>query len=49
MFFKGKKGKLGYVAFSRAKKLLCIACLQKISNETREKLFALNIELIGHE
>ena len=38
--------RLGYVAFSRAEKLLCITCLEKISNETKTKLTALNVELI---
>jgi DNA helicase-2/ATP-dependent DNA helicase PcrA len=35
--------RLGYVAFSRAKRLLCIACLQQIGNETKSKLEALGV------
>lgn len=38
--------RLGYVAFSRAKKLLCIACLEQISQETKSKLTALDVEII---
>jgi DNA helicase-2/ATP-dependent DNA helicase PcrA len=39
--------RLGYVAFSRAKKLLCIACLEQISSETKDKLTALGVEIIN--
>jgi DNA helicase-2/ATP-dependent DNA helicase PcrA len=39
--------RLGYVAFSRAKKLLCIACLQQVSTGTLAKLIALDVELLG--
>ncbi|MCG9970514.1 UvrD-helicase domain-containing protein [Christiangramia crocea] len=38
--------RLGYVAFSRARKLLCISCLEKISNETEKKLNALDVQII---
>lgn len=38
--------RLGYVAFSRAEKLLCIACLQKISDATILKLTALGVSII---
>jgi DNA helicase-2/ATP-dependent DNA helicase PcrA len=38
--------RLGYVAFSRAKQLLCISCLEKISSETKEKLKSLGVELM---
>lgn len=38
--------RLGYVAFSRAKKLLCMACLEQVSTETRSKLTALGVEII---
>lgn len=38
--------RLGYVAFSRAMQLLCISCLEKISDETKEKLTLLNVEII---
>lgn len=35
--------RLGYVAFSRARDMLCISCLEEISNETKNKLESLNI------
>lgn len=35
--------RLGYVAFSRARDMLCIACLEKISDKTKNKLKSLNI------
>lgn len=38
--------RLGYVAFSRAKQLLCIACLENISTETKTKLTELDVEII---
>lgn len=38
--------RLGYVAFSRAKKLLCIACLEQISIETKNRLTTLGVEII---
>jgi len=39
--------RLGYVAFSRAKKLLCISCLESINDETRRKLTNLKVSFIG--
>lgn len=35
--------RLGYVAFSRARDMLCIACLGEIFDETKNKLESLNI------
>lgn len=35
--------RLGYVAFSRARDMLCIACLENVSNETKEKMNSLGI------
>ena len=35
--------RLGYVAFSRARDMLCIACLDEISNELKNRLKSLNI------
>lgn len=35
--------RLGYVAFSRARDMLSIACLEKIYDETKDKLESLNI------
>jgi DNA helicase-2/ATP-dependent DNA helicase PcrA len=35
--------RLGYVAFSRARDMLCIACLEEVSDETKNKLESLNI------
>lgn len=35
--------RLGYVAFSRAERLLCIGCLKPVNNETLKKMEALNI------
>lgn len=37
--------RLGYVAFSRPKELLCIACLKPISPETQQLLQKLNVHL----
>lgn len=37
--------RLGYVAFSRAKKILCIACLEPITATTTSKLTQLGIEI----
>jgi DNA helicase II / ATP-dependent DNA helicase PcrA len=39
--------RLGYVAFSRAKQLLCIACLEQISPRTKEKLTALGVDILS--
>lgn len=38
--------RLGYVAFSRARKILCIACLESIKQDTKEKLKSLNVDII---
>lgn len=38
--------RIGYVAFSRARKLLCIASEKTITDETKEKLTDLNIKII---
>lgn len=38
--------RLGYVAFSRAKELLCIACLQPIGLSLRKKLEELDVHII---
>lgn len=37
--------RLGYVAFSRARKVLCIACLEPISDSTKQKLNDLGVEI----
>ncbi len=39
--------RLGYVAFSRARQLLCISCLENISEVTKAKLTNLNVQIIG--
>ncbi|RKS03025.1 UvrD-helicase domain-containing protein [Flavobacterium sp. 102] len=39
--------RLGYVAFSRAERLLCIACLEKISETTITKLDSLGVVLMS--
>lgn len=38
--------RLGYVAFSRAKQLLCLSCLEMISMETKNKLIEFDLEII---
>jgi DNA helicase-2/ATP-dependent DNA helicase PcrA len=38
--------RLGYVAFSRARKILCISCIEPIADETKQKLNNLNVEII---
>lgn len=38
--------RLGYVAFSRAQKILCISCIEVIGSETKEKLVNLGVKLI---
>ncbi|WP_271781999.1 UvrD-helicase domain-containing protein [Aquimarina algiphila] len=38
--------RLGYVVFSRARKVLCISCIEAIGDETKEKLLNLNVEII---
>lgn len=40
--------RLGYVAFSRARDMLCIACLDEISDETKNILKSLNIVFYSH-
>lgn len=37
--------RLGYVAFSRPKEFLCIACLTPVGKETVEKLNTFNVNL----
>lgn len=37
--------RLGYVAFSRAKSLLCVACLEKVSDTTIQRLKVLGFEV----
>lgn len=37
--------RLGYVAFSRARKVLCIACLESITDSTKQKLSDLGVEI----
>lgn len=39
--------RLGYVAFSRAKKLLCISSLEKISSNTLGKLIELDVVIVN--
>ena len=39
--------RIGYVAFSRARKLLLIACLENIDSEMKEKILNLKIEIIN--
>jgi len=41
--------RLGYVAYSRARDLLCIACLEDIDNETENKLIDLGFKLFGEK
>jgi len=48
---KGKKVELdvvrvGYVGFSRAKKLLCIGCLDNIDKETKQKLIHFQVAIV---
>lgn len=38
--------RIGYVGFSRAKEFLCIACLEKIDKDLKEKLTNLNVNII---
>lgn len=38
--------RVGYVAFSRAKEFLCIACLEKVDSELREHMIKLDIEIV---
>ncbi|WP_162555682.1 UvrD-helicase domain-containing protein [Reichenbachiella versicolor] len=41
--------RIGYVAFSRAEELLCIGCLEQISEFTRNILTSLNVYIVGGE
>lgn len=41
--------RVGYVAFSRAKEVLCIACRQSLDNDTKERLLALGVQLEQHQ
>lgn len=38
--------RLGYVAFSRARKLLCISCVEVINEKTKQKLRDLSVKII---
>lgn len=38
--------RLGYVAFSRAERFLCLACLEEVSDSTLQKLQSLNVKLL---
>lgn len=38
--------RIGYVAFSRAKKVLCIACLEPISNETIKLIESYDVKIV---
>ena len=38
--------RLGYVAFSRSRKILCISCIEPIGDKTKRKLNDLNVEII---
>jgi DNA helicase II / ATP-dependent DNA helicase PcrA len=38
--------RVGYVAFSRAREFLCIACLEKVDSELREHMIKLDIEIV---
>lgn len=38
--------RIGYVAFSRAKKLLCIACLETVNEATIELIRSLNLDIV---
>jgi ATP-dependent exoDNAse (exonuclease V) beta subunit len=39
--------RIGYVAFSRAKELLCIACLEAIDENLKSKIESLNIKILN--
>lgn len=41
--------RLGYVAFSRARDMLCIACLEGITSQTKNKLESLNLVFYPNE
>lgn len=39
--------RIGFVGFSRAEEFLCIACLEKIDGELKNKLFKLGVEIVS--
>jgi len=39
--------RLGFVAFSRAKEILCIACLESLNDENRKKLDAFKVNFLS--
>ena len=43
---KGDRCRIGYVAFSRAKQVLCIASKKKISIELKKKIEDLGVQII---
>jgi DNA helicase-2/ATP-dependent DNA helicase PcrA len=43
---QNQNSNLGYVAFSRAKDLLCIMCLEDIDEELREKLVSMHVKFV---
>lgn len=43
---QNQNSNLGYVAFSRAKDLLCIMCLEDISISLKEKLISMRVEFV---
>lgn len=43
---QNQNSNLGYVAFSRAKDLLCIMCLEDIDEALREKLVSMHVEFV---
>ncbi|MCB5228477.1 MAG: UvrD-helicase domain-containing protein [Candidatus Cloacimonetes bacterium] len=43
---QNQNSNLGYVAFSRAKDLLCIMCLEKINKPLRDRLKAMQVEFV---
>ncbi|KUP08425.1 hypothetical protein Q75_02880 [Bacillus coahuilensis p1.1.43] len=46
--FKDKQDtcRIGYVAFSRAKEFLCIACLEEIDDEIKKHLSSLKVVMV---
>ena len=42
---KGDRCRIGYVAFTRAKQILCFACLQKINQVLEEKIRSLGVDI----
>jgi DNA helicase-2/ATP-dependent DNA helicase PcrA len=43
---KGDQCRIGFVAYSRAKQVLCIACLKKISQPTIEKIQSFGVKFL---